>query len=162
MDLPTAQRPRLFLAAMCLAFAGLLLASVAACGDDSGPAPTASPSAARSGPGTISVSSSAIVGQSGRVLLVFAGVEGGAPRARACIPIQSDRFTAPSTVLTSMPANQDPCGAATPATQLPEGTYTVTVGVYAPPAQGAEVETKQTVRVSGDTAVEIDGAALSR
>jgi len=64
--------------------------------------------------------------------------------------------------LTDPPASQDPCGAATPATKLPEGTYILTAGIYAPPAQRAEVETKQTVRVSGDTAVEIDGAALSR
>lgn len=157
------QRPRLFLAATCLAFAGLLLVGMAACGDDSGPATTATPSAARSGPGTISVSSSPIVGQSGRVLLVSAAPQGGgAALARACIGIQSDRFAAPVTVMMDISADGNPCGAATPTTKLPEGTYTLTVGVYAPPAQKAEVETSQTVRVSGDTAVGIDGAALSR
>jgi len=164
MNLPAVQRPRLVLAAICLAFAGLLLASVAACGDDSGdnsgPAPTAGPS---SGPGTISISSSPIAGQSGKVLLVSVAPQGGgAALARACIGIKSDRFTVPSTVLTDPPAVQDPCAPATPATKLPEGTYALTVGIYAPPAQKAEVEVKLTARVSGDAAVQIDGAALSR
>lgn len=163
MNLPAAQRPRLFLVLASLAFAGVVLAGVAACGGDSGPAPAASPSAARSGPGTISLSAGVIARQSGRVLLVSVAPQGGgAALARACIGIQSDRFIAPVTVMTDISADGNPCGPATPATKLPEGTYTLTAGIYAPPAQKAEVETSQTVRVSGDTAVQIDGTALSR
>ncbi len=163
MNLPATQRPRLFPALASLAFAGIVLAGVAACGGDSSPAPTAGQSAAGSGPGNISLTSSTIGRQSGRVLLVnVAPQEGGAALARACIGIQSDRFAAPVTVMTDISPDGNPCGPATPATRLPEGTYTLTAGIYAPPAQKAEVETSQTVRVSGDTAVQIDGAALSR
>ncbi len=163
MNLPAAQRPRLFAALASVVFAGVVLAGVAACGDDSGPATTAGPSAAQSGPGTISLTSSTIGRQSGRVLVASVAPQGGgAALARACIGIQSDRFAAPVTVMTDISADGNPCGAATPATKLPGGTYTLTAGIYAPPAQKAEVEISQTVRVNGDTAVQIDGAALTR
>jgi len=63
-----------------------------------------------------------------------------------------------------MPASQNPCGDPTAQTVFPNGTYTVTAGIYVPPASAPEKEVKQTVQVSGDTpvGVEIDGAALSK
>ncbi len=155
--------PRLPLFAIVPAIAGLTVLLAAACGDDGESSPTDRPSAAASGPGTITVTSSAIEGQDGRVLLIFAAPEaGGAQMARACIPITSDSFAASGTVLTDTPPGDDPCGGATPETSFPEGTYTLTAGIYAPPAQSPEAETTQTVQVSGDVAVEIDGASLSR
>ena len=162
MNLLTKERPqRLPLVSLSLALLGLVLAVAAACGGG-GESPTGSP-AATSGPGKITVRASEIKGQSGRVLLVLASPQaGGGGVGRACIGITSGSFSAPSTVLTDVPASQDACGESTPTTNFPEGTYTVTAGIYAPPAQKAEVETKKTVRVSGDVAIEIDGASLSR
>ena len=154
---------RLPLLVAILASAGLALWLGAACGGDDGSSPTASPSAAPSGPGIISVTSSSIEGQDGRVLLISAAPKGGgAQMAGACISVTSDSFAAPSTVLTDPPPGNNPCGATTPTTTFPEGTYTLTAGIYAPPAQVPEAETTQTVQVSGDVTVEIEGAALSR
>ena len=157
-------RPRLFpLASLPLVL--LILAAMAACGGDEGGGSRTPEATARGAPGTITVkSSSPIVGQKDKVLLAFAAPQGGGPTARACVPITSDRFSVPATVMTDMPADQNPCGGSTPATVFPKGTYTVTAGIYAPPASTPEKETKLTVQVSGDAPVEvqIDGAALSQ
>ena len=154
----------------------VLLGSIAlaavACGDDDGGGATATPAATTpavtptppSGPGTITVGSSgAIEGQANTVLLVFAAPEeGGDLLGRVCIQIDSDRFSVPSTVMTELPAGDDPCSGSTAEATLDEGTYTLSAGIYAPPAQTAAAETTQAVRVSGDVTVQIDGAALSR
>jgi len=147
---------------------GATLAVSAACGGDDragSTSPTPTPVATQAAtPGTITFSAGTITGQTGKVLLVFASPSGGGPVARACVPIGSERFTAPATVLTDMAASGDPCGPATPATVFATGSYTVTAGVYAPPASKPEKESTQTVQVRADApaTVQVDGAALSR
>ncbi len=148
--------------AILLCAAGLLLAMAAACGggdDDGGGSPTASP--AKEGPGAITVSSSAIEGQDGKMLLIQAFPETGAPLARVCASIDSDSFTLSGAVMTGVPSGNDPCGGSTADTVFPEGAYTVKAGIYAPPAQTASKEFSVQVTVKGDTTVELDGAALS-
>ena len=136
-------------------------------GDDGGkttPQPTAEGTAtvAPSGPGAITLTSTEITGQSGKVLLVFASEAGGQMLARICAPITSDSFTLDSTVMTDIAAGDDPCAPATAETEFPEGTYTLTAGIYSPGSQTAEAESTQTVSVSGSVTAEIDGAALSQ
>lgn len=150
--------------------AGVLVAAAAfiaaACGGNSGGAkatPLPSATVAQSGPGTITLSSSAITGQSGKILLVFAMPEGETgPIARACVSITSNSFAVPSTVMTDMTSGQDPCSGSTAETTFPEGTYTLTAGIYVPGTQTAAVQTTQTVPVSGNVKLKIDGATLSQ
>jgi len=115
-----------------------------------------------SGPGSVTVASSVIRGQNGRVLLVFATQEGRGPLARACIRITSDSFSVSAGEMTEMPAGNDPCGESNQVTTFPEGKYTITAGVYAPPGQTPEKQVTQTVEVKGDIQVVLDGNALSR
>lgn len=146
------------------------IATVAACGDDGGgngdsASPTAATSpAAKSGPGTITITSSTpITGQSKKVLLVYAAPQaGGALLAEACIQLTSDRVSVPSTVMTEKKGDQAPCSGSAGPAKLPEGTYSFTAGIYAPPAQTAEKEVKLTIEVKGDVTAQIDGAALSK
>ena len=148
---------------------------VAACGG-SGGSPTQNPTqsapttaaiatstAVPSGPGTITVGSTVIHGQSGRVLLVFVAPQGPAsPAGRACIMIGSDSFTAPTTTMTEPTSGSDPCGGNTPAAVFPEGSYTVTAGIYAPPASTPDKTVTVSAQVRGNVAVVLDGASLSR
>lgn len=164
------KRSRLIPALLALAFAGLIAISAAACGGDdssdngdSEAEATESP-AAEGRAGTITVTSSPITGQSGKVLLIFAEAGSGGPMARACVPIDSDSFTVPSTVMTDQPAQDDPCGPPTAETVFSPGAHTVTAGIYEPPAQQPEKEIEQTVQVAAGAPLEvaIDGAALSQ
>lgn len=145
-----------------------LLAFVAACGgddDDDGGATTeaTSPPAATqgSGPGTVTLTSTAIQGQSGKILLVFA-TSGSDRVARACVPISSDDFTLSGEVMTDIPAGNDPCGDGTAETTFEEGSYTITAGVYVGGEQTPVAETTTTVEVAGDVTAELDGAELSQ
>jgi hypothetical protein len=108
------------------------------------------------------VTSSAIRGQNGRVLLVFATQEGRGPLARACIRITSDSFSVSGGAMTDVPAGNDPCGDSSQTTTFPEGKYTITAGVYAPPGQTPEKQVTLTVEVKGNIQVTLDGNALSR
>lgn len=145
------------------------LALSAACGGDdekSTPTPAASPTAASAGtPGTITLSvSGTIVGQKGKMLLVAANAAGGGPQlARACLPITSDSFTVPETAMTDAPAGNDPCSGSTPKTVFPKGSYQVSAGIYAPPAQQPDKSANATVQVADAAAkAQFDGAALSK
>ena len=148
----------------------LTLAISAACGGDSkstpSPVPAVSPTAASAGtPGTIALSvSGPIVGQKGKMLLVSASAAGGGPQlARACLPITSDSFSVPETAMTDAPAGNDPCSGSTPKTVFPKGSYQVSAGIYAPPAQQPEKTANQTVQVADAAAtVKLDGASLSK
>ncbi|HLF71606.1 MAG TPA: hypothetical protein VI759_05585 [Dehalococcoidia bacterium] len=150
--------------------AAAVSALVLACGGGSdAPATSTQPAASAtaaiqaSGPGTITVSFAAIRNQSGRVLLVFATREGGGPQlARLCIPITSNSFATTGIVMTEMPSGGDPCGATTAATSFPEGRYTLTAGIYAPPSQSPDKQITQTVEVKGNASVSLNGDALSR
>ena len=168
---PTSHPLLLRAATRSLAVAMAVLATlVSACGDDddgdksSSSATSAASQAVASGPGTITVtSSSPISGQNNKVLLIYASPEaGGALNAEACVQIRSDRQTVPPTAMTDKKGDQAPCSSGAAKTTFPEGTYTVTAGIYAPPAQAPEKEIKLSVKVSGNVTVQIDGAALSR
>ena len=115
-----------------------------------------------SGPGSVGLTSSPIRGQSGRLLLVYATQEGRGQLARACIRITSDSFSVSPTAMTDIPPGNDPCGGSTQMSTLPEGRYTITAGVYAPPAQTPEKQVTLTVEVKGNIQVVLDGNALSR
>lgn len=140
---------------------------LAACGgdddDDGGAQPTATGAAAKSGPGTVSITSSAIAGRTNAVLLISVAPQAGGPLlAQACVPITSDRFSAPSTIMTEAVQGQAPCSGPARKTTFPDGTYTLTAGIYGPPSQTPEAETRLEVRVAGDVTVQINGTALSR
>jgi len=146
-----------------------VLAFAAACGGDDdgttpeGTSPAAQTSAAAQGPGTITLTSTAIEGQSGKILLVFATAEGGQERlARLCRSIDSDSFELSGGTLTDVPSGDDPCGGDTPATTFDEGTYQVTAGVYVGGQQEPEKQATVTVTVAGDVTAELDGGSLSR
>jgi hypothetical protein len=163
------ERPLLPLVLRWITVGALLaVAALGACGDDDGGSATATPgqtsAPSRSGPGSITITSGPIAGQANKVLLISAAPQtGGAPIAEACVQIKSDRFAVPATVMTDKKASdQAPCSGSAAKTTFPEGTYTVTAGVYAPPAQAPEKEVKLTVQVKGDATIQIDAAALSR
>ena len=154
---------RLFAAPVTLlALALLMLAAAVACGggsDDTSKTPTA----AATGPGTITVTSTAITGRSGQMLLVYAEREGQPGNvAVACIRIDSNSFSASGVALADVPAGNDPCSGSAQAKKFPEGRYTLTTGVYAPPAQSPEKKVTQAVQVSGNVKVVLDGPALSK
>lgn len=139
----------------------LTLALAACGGGDDNSKSDGSPAA--SGPSTVTVTSSGIAGQSGKSLVIFVSSGSGGPVARACLSITSDKFEVPATVLTDMPSQGQPCGESTPKTVFPDGTYTLSAGIYVPPATQPEKQTQATVQVSGAAQqVKIDGGALSK
>lgn len=165
---PTA---RLAAGLACLLLGLAAVATLTACGDDdddggsaTSPATEGSSPAAKSGPGTITVTSaSPITGQSRKVLLVYAAPQaGGAPLSEACIQLGSDRVTVPATMMTDKKGEGAPCTGSGGPTKFPEGTYTLIAGIYAPPSQTADKEVSMTVEVKGDITVQIDGSALSK
>jgi len=145
-----------------LALALLMLATAVACGGGSGDT-AKTPTAAATGPGTITVTSTAITGRSSQMVLVYAEREGQPGNvAVACIRIDSNSFSASGTAMTDIPAGNDPCSGSTQATRFAEGRYKVTAGVYTPPAQAPEKTVTQTVQVSGNVKVVLDGPGLSK
>jgi hypothetical protein len=145
----------------------VLLVAAAACGGDDdddtgddggGEATSAAPA---EGPGTVTLTSTAIQGQSGKLLLVLAA-EGGQQIARLCAPITSDDFTLPATVMTEVPEGNDPCGGDTAEATLEEGSYQLSAGVYVGGEQTPASSTTLNVDVAGDVSAEIDGSALSQ
>lgn len=155
----------------CLLLGLAAVAALTACGDDdddggsaTSPATEGSAAAAKSGPGTITITSaSPITGQSRKVLLVYAAPQaGGALLSEACIQLGSDRVTVPATVMTDKKGDQAPCTGSAGQTRFAEGTYTLVAGIYAPPSQSADKEVTMTVEVKGDITVQIDGSALSK
>ena len=115
------------------------------------------------GPGTITLTSTAIRGQAGKILLVLAQSEGRSQMmSRACIPIASDNFILPETRLFNLPAGGNPCADSPGITTFPEGRYLLNVGVYVGGSQTADKQFSKNVDVAGNVKVELDGAALSR
>jgi hypothetical protein len=154
---------------LALALVALLfLVAAAACGGDDdddggdeGGATSAAATTPASGPGTITLSSTAISGQDGKVLLVFA-TSGQDRLARACVPITSDSFEVTGVVMSDVPEGNDPCGGETPETTFEEGDYSLSAGVYVGGQQTPDAETTLSVSVAGDVTAEIDGAELSQ
>jgi hypothetical protein len=153
----------LLIGVVALAAAGLVASACGGDDDDGGtsatsPAVTATPG---SGPGTITLTSSAITGQSGKILLIYT-TSGSDRLARACVSITSDNFTVPATVMTDVPSGNDPCGGDTSDTSFDEGAYSITAGVYVGGQQTAEKEATLSVDVAGDVIAELNGAELSQ
>ena len=167
-------------ALLVLAVLGSALAASIACGGgNSTPAPTTgatkaqgTPTTITAGgagqkaggtPGTVWITSGPITGQNGTILLVFAApAVGGQQVAHACVRITSDSFSIPATVLTDIPAGDNPCGGSTPQTVLPKGKYELRAGIYVPPASQAEKESTQTVEITGDVALQVELSGLSK
>lgn len=145
-----------------------LVGAIACGGDDNGGASTSatsSPAAttAGSGPGTITLTSTAIQGRSDKILLVYAvPAGGGAQLARLCAGIDSDDFTLSATVMSDIPSGSDPCGGNTSETTFAQGTYEVTASVFTGGQQTPEAQAKFSVDVKGNVTAQIDGTALSK
>jgi hypothetical protein len=139
--------------ALVLAAAALL---PACSGDDGGTDPSPS------GPGTITITSSAIANQPGKILVITAQPEGGGELAgRACIPITSSSFTVPATVMVEIASSGNPCDPAATTKVFAAGRYSITAAVFVGGSQTPEKTTTQTVEVSGNVTASVDGAALS-
>jgi hypothetical protein len=132
----------------------LTTAAVASMVSNGGPADSAG------GAGTITVSSSAIHGQQGKVLVVVINDPGGASGS-LCANIDSNAFVLAPAVLTQLPGGGGPCGGQTAEASFPQGSYQLAAGVYVGGSQTPEKRVQVTVDVSGDSQVELDGAALS-
>ncbi|MBI2913909.1 MAG: hypothetical protein HYY03_08320 [Chloroflexi bacterium] len=142
-------RRRSFLPLLCLAIGIAWLSLGAGAG------------AAAAQPGKITVSSTAITGQTGKTLLVFALPQQGPDTGgRICAQIDESPFILAPTVVTDQPPD-NPCGPPTPETVFPAGTYGVFAGVYQPGSQTPEKEAKVIVELDGDESVELDGSLLS-
>jgi hypothetical protein len=114
-------------------------------------------------PGTLWITSRPIVGQNGKILLVFVTPDGGGQQlARACVRVTSDSFSVPATAMTDVPSGNDPCGGSTPQTVLPKGRYELRAGIYAPPATQPEKESNRTLEIGGDVALEVELGGLSK
>lgn len=147
-------------ALMRLGVAVLLAAGIACGKSDDGSTPT-SPSA--SSPGTITVTSSAIVNQNGKVFVVAAIPEGQSiPIGRACVPITSNAFVAPPTVLVEIATSNNPCDPASVIKTFPAGRYSVTSGVFVSGSTTPERVTAQTVQVAGSVSASVNGTLLSQ
>ena len=147
---------------------GVALAATAGCSGDDNTTPagvTSTASATEEQPGTITVvAGSPIVGQQGKVLVVFAKSRDGAnPIARACARITSDRFEFAAMVMTDIGTSQDSCGS-TPPTRFAKGDYTLFPGIYDAPYSHPEKESSISVdmRAGAPVTVKVDGAPISR
>ena len=150
---------------LIIALGAMLLVAVFACGGGDGGGASATPlvtTAAPAGPGTITLTSTAIQGRSGKILLVYAApVGGGARLARLCAGIDSDSFTLSAMAMTDVPSGNDPCGGNTAQTTFAQGTYEITAAVFTGGQQTPEAQVKLNVEVKGSVTAQIDGGALS-
>ena len=110
-------------------------------GSEGGQTPT-SPSS--SGSGTVTITSTAITNQSGRILVVTATAEGQSTLVgRACIRIDSNAFTVAPTTLVEIAASGDPCDPASVTKTFAAGRLLLTEGIFVPGAQTPEKATTQ-------------------
>lgn len=113
--------------------------------------------------GTVTVSTSAITGQSGKVLLIFVtGTTDGSQAGVACVTIDADPFTMPPTMLTEVPAGGNPCAGGGAVAVLADGSYTLTAGVYVGGSQQPDAQMSIDVEMNGGAfTAELMGAELS-
>lgn len=110
-------------------------------------------------PGKILVTSSAITGQQGRLLIVVAQGNAGS----VCAMIDSDPWTLTEAVaMTELPGGDSgPCGEHTPVVTFPAGDNVVTASIYVPGETQARATAQVLVTVDGDVTAAVDGSALS-
>lgn len=163
-----ASRVSIFSLSLLMAVAALLVVAVS-CGGGSDNASSATVTSsltattAASGPGAITLTSTAIQGRSGKILLAYAAPAGGGGQlARLCAGIDSDNFTLSATSMTDVPSGDDPCGGGTSQTTFAQGTYEITASVFTGGQQTPEAQVKLNVEVKGNVTAQINGASLSR
>ncbi len=108
-----------------------------------------------------SVSTTAITGQDGKVLVFSATPAGGGETSVACAPIDAAVFDPPNLVLKEMPQSGNPCEGGTPDAFIVPGMLTITAGVYVGGSQTAEKQVTTTVDMGDQTLFVLDGAALT-
>lgn len=108
----------------------------------------------------VSVSTSTITGQQGKILLVFAAPEGGGDAKVACAQIDANVFEPPLLVLKEMPPD-NPCDTGTADAFIVPGMLEITAGVYVPGQQAPEKEVTATVDVQDESTWVLDGVALT-
>ena len=113
--------------------------------------------------GTVMVSSSAITGQAGQMLLVFAtSKDQGRQAGVACVQITSDPFLMPSTMLTEVPGGGNPCAGGSAVAVLRDGEYVLSAGVYEPGSQQPSAQMSLDFAMDGGAfTFELLGANLS-
>lgn len=117
--------------------------------------------ASAGGAATINIQSTAILGQQGKILLMFAEPEGGGqPLGRICATINSNIFALPVAAITEM-SGGNPCDPPTSDVVFAPGMYRLTVGVYQGGSQTPELTVSIDVEVPGASYYSLDGAALS-
>ena len=109
------------------------------------------------------VSSSAITGQAGQMLLVFAtSNDQGRQAGVACVQITSDPFLMPSTMLTEVPGGGNPCAGGSAVAVLRDGEYVLSAGVYEPGSQQPSAQMSLDFAMDGGAfTFELLGANLS-
>ncbi|MBK7074830.1 MAG: hypothetical protein IPH44_21275 [Myxococcales bacterium] len=147
----------------------LVVALAAACGDDGGspvidaaidaPVIDAAIDAAvplDAATGQVWIRGSGITGASNQIVLAFVGRLDGGPLGNICQPVTADPFSFVAAVQTQ---GVDPCTLTGVAT-IPDGTYTVTAGIYTPGQQTPTrcATTTVTVAGSGDVTLPAFGA----
>lgn len=144
--------------ARLLAAFALLLAS-AACGGGgksmTGPTPAA-------GPGTVTITSTTINNQTGKVVVVAAQDAQSVLTGRACVPITSNAFIVPATVLVEISTSNNPCEESRSTRTFAAGRYNITAGVFVGGSTTPEKLIATTVQVAGNVSVTLDGNGLSR
>ena len=147
----------------------LVVALAAACGDDGGspvidaaidaPVIDAAIDAAvplHAATGQVWIRGSGITAASNQIVLAFVGRLDGGPLGNICQPVTADPFSFVAAVQTQ---GVDPCTLTGVAT-IPDGTYTVTAGIYTPGQQTPTrcATTTVTVAGSGDVTLPAFGA----
>lgn len=117
------------------------------------------PSPAAGAGGLVSVSAWPITGQQGKYLVIHAHPQEGADKA-ACTLITEPIFEGPGLKLKELQGD-DPCAPGAPDALVPDGTLTVTAGIYRPGSQVPEKQVTATYEVNGGGAFGIDGIALT-
>ena len=147
----------------------LVVALAAACGDDGGspvidaaidaPVIDAAIDAAvalDAATGQVWIRGTGITGAGNQIVLAFVGRLDGGPLGNICQPVTADPFSFVAAVQTQ---GVDPCTLTGVAT-IPDGTYTVTAGIYTPGQQTPTrcATTTVTVAGSGDVTLPAFGA----
>ena len=147
----------------------LVVALAAACGDDGGspvidaaidaPVIDAAIDAAvplDAATGQVWIRGTGITGAGNQIVLAFVGRLDGGPLGNICQPVTADPFSFVAAVQTP---GVDPCTLTGVAT-IPDGTYTVTAGIYTPGQQTPTrcATTTVTVAGSGDVTLPAFGA----